>query len=163
MITLHTKNLTLTKSILPMQQVVYSDMLFFKFELCSKPLRPTEVLDCFKEFTTSVIQAIEELHNANVAHLDIRLDNICFKDNSAVLIDFDRSASLKECADFLQSEWGSSSAMYKVPRNWTNEMVDWRQLGIMLLAILNETDEEHYHEEPTDFKHNFFRKLVEEG
>ena len=116
------------------------------------------------EFTTSVIDAIKELHaTVSLAHLDIRLDNICFKNDCAVLIDFDRSCALHESARYLVSKWGES-AMYMPPsQDWTVERVDWRQLGIMVLALLNDTSEKSYHSEPTNSQHPFFHKLVKEG
>jgi tRNA A-37 threonylcarbamoyl transferase component Bud32 len=60
-----------------------------------------------------VVEAIQELHSdpPGIAHLDIRLENVCFHSGHAVLIDFDRSAKIDEGTDdanMLSSRWGES-------------------------------------------------------
>lgn len=93
-----------------------------------------------------MVLAITELHEKfERAHLDIRLQNICFRsDGTAMLIDLDRSCEKTERAEFLQSQWGES-VMYMAPHSdWTAEKIDWRQLAIMILAILNGTDNIKY-------------------
>lgn len=53
-------------------------------------------------FVRSVVKAIQELHRFNTAHLDIRLENICFNtNNEAILIDIDRSCSKTDRASHL--------------------------------------------------------------
>jgi len=75
----------------------------------------------------------KELHKKlEVAHLDIRLENICFKESdgefSAVLIDLDRCAPVSKRSDFIMY---SKSCMYQKPAGewFTNEKFDWMQLG----------------------------------
>lgn len=132
------------------------------FELCMKPFQLHEALPVVADFTSSTIAAIEELHTNGIAHLDIRAENICFRDGSALLIDFDRSAVCSYKACFLASLWGVS-VMYTTGEgnNWDAEMMDWRQLGIM---ILNNTPESKYHSTyPVNLHHRFFEKLFNEG
>ena len=138
---------------------------YFMFERCSKPLTPQQAKRIIVDFTSHVVSAINEIHNALIAHLDIRLENICFKDDDVALIDFDRSQRTTNMAKFLQSSWGSS-VMYTLPdpdSDWTVDKMDWRQLAIMILAILNDTPAEQYHLEPTNFRHAFFHKMYTEG
>ena len=68
-------------------------------------------------FVKSVVKAIQELHRFNTAHLDIRLENICF--NTAILIDIDRSCSKTDHASHLYLRF-SRSEMYKCESDtWT--------------------------------------------
>ena len=47
-----------------------------------------------KEWLKGVVEAIQELHALKIAHFDIRLPNICYKeDDMPVLIDLDRSVA----------------------------------------------------------------------
>lgn len=86
----------------------------------------------------------------DLAHLDIRLDNIYGDRNSnefqAILIDLDRSQpkSVKHARSRLEIY---KSEMYRVPdRSWTLDKVDWRQMGIMVFAILNGISGADYHD-----------------
>lgn len=137
---------------------------FYRFQLCLRPLKVAEALEIIVNFTSLVVLAIADLHKVGIAHLDIRLENICFKsDGTAVLIDLDRSCEMTYLAKFLSSQWGNSE-MYICPdKVWTAEKMDWRQLAIMILAILNGTDKAGYHQRPADFHHRFFEDLFNEG
>ena len=53
---------------------------------------------CFSSFAISTLRALEALHEAGFAHLDVRLPNICFKEVNcewhAVLIDIDHAMEI---------------------------------------------------------------------
>ena len=60
----------------------------FKYNKYNAPLGAREIKPFFKAFMRVVSVAVEALHSFGFAHLD-RLDNICFSDRNAVLIDLD--------------------------------------------------------------------------
>ena len=69
---------------------------------------------------------------SHYAHLDVRLANICFKkDGTAMLIDLDRSRRRHNTCEGLYMLYGES-VMYKAPKHWTVDKLDWRQLGLMI-------------------------------
>ena len=70
---------------------------FFKFNIYSPPLSREHAKRKIVHFTSEVVQAIQELHTLEIAHLDIWLENICFNERGgAVLTDFDRSQRASE-------------------------------------------------------------------
>ena len=58
----------------------------------------------------------------------------------------------------------SKSVMYREPSRgkWTMAQLDWRQLGIMISAIINDRKDTYHTQEPTDEDY-FIQKLVQEG
>lgn len=68
---------------------------FVQFRKHIKPFSIGYAWQHLRFFCLAVLIAIKRMHEAGFAHLDIRLENICFKVNSlagrAVLIDLDRS------------------------------------------------------------------------
>ena len=84
---------------------------------------------------TKVVCAVRELHDFGCAHLDIRLENICFRENGeAVLIDLDRSLEVIVPLRMLGGFCGSST-MYPEKMlgrlNAPVTLIDWRQVSIM--------------------------------
>lgn len=87
-----------------------------------------------------MVAAVNELHDAGLAHMDIRLENVCFLERTgdAVLIDLDRSCLKKNPASTTAVMYGAST-MYNRKEgleDWTAEHIDWRQVAIMLKSIL---------------------------
>ena len=127
---------------------------FFKFPL----LKPHKTYEDFRndddlsDFIRTTSRAVQELHEKmKLAHLDIRIDNVCFgPDNTAVLIDLDRSRPVDTLVDDLL-RYGDS-AMYTTPTTsaeswWKAENLDWKQVAIMVYAIQKRvTSTEEYHQ-----------------
>ena len=145
---------------------------FFEFPLLKPPLSPEEARLHAKQFVESVYEAISELHvDFNLAHLDVKLGNICIDDSAgrlvAKLIDLDRSAPAGE--PFRLSAACSlytNSIMYKVREraDWTLGQLDWRQFGIMVFAFLNDIhDKLVYHSREPNPNSGFLKKLVDNG
>ena len=66
--------------------------MFFEYPALEPPLSTDDAASCLPTLVQGVILAIQSLHAAKYAHLDIRLPNICYKpDGTAtpVLIDLD--------------------------------------------------------------------------
>ena len=56
-----------------------------------EPLHRDQAARCLDEMVLNIASALISLHGAKLAHLDLRLENICFNsDGSVVLIDLDR-------------------------------------------------------------------------
>ncbi len=59
-----------------------------------------EVRPHLSAFVSLVFAALGKLHGAGYAHLDVRLENICYNDNNkAVLIDLDIAQPLDELVE----------------------------------------------------------------
>ena len=142
--------------------------MFFEFPLVRPPLPPAAVKQHAKAFFCLVYEAIKELHdNCHCAHLDVRLANICL-DNSGYgvkLIDLDRSETVSTLAENSRSVmYGAhSSVMYKVDPKWTVAKVDWKQLGILIFAVMNEIHGNAYHTTTPEPKSNFLTHLITSG
>lgn len=104
---------------------------FYVFPLITPPLSFTSAQRCLGPLIESTAEAIESLHKLGFAHLDIRLDNICFR-SGAVLIDFDFA---REATDTSVPEYtvnaNTVSCMYKRRNAETAAQYDWMQLGWM--------------------------------
>ena len=137
------KGITLHKGLISNGSKQFSGVKFYKYKRLGKSCDYSQAMVDMPKLTRAVISAIEELHSCGIAHLDIRLDNICFKDeddlSTAILIDLDRSKSATSsyCGDANYKK----SCMYAIPEKLANEhvtnsMMDWVQLGYMLIWIL---------------------------
>ena len=116
-------------------------------------------------YLRSVVAALTELHGHNLAHLDVRLENICFDEaNRAVFIDLDRSEQADSSVSFKRK-----SLMYTYVESWTYKQWDWRQLGLLLVRVLQPVSSaEEYHTKEPDFRnpsleHAFLRTLYHDG
>ena len=102
--------------------------------------------DCLIDFLQSVKKAVDELHSHDVAHLDIRLANVCLRKTSegkfeAVLIDLER------CKQRITSPWKEevyNSCMYK--GTCTLEQLDYVQVFWMAFWNLLSPAGVGYHE-----------------
>ena len=123
---------------------------FFKYNKYNAPLGAREIKPFFKAFMRVVSGAVEALHSFGFAHLDLRLDNICFSDRNAVLIDLDRSVEVDK--EFKNVRDYGESTMYRKPycvpfSSCTARHLDWKQLAIMGYYILSSgTMECGYHD-----------------
>ena len=89
------------RSVFPESSMAIDKITFFTFPLLNLPLLPEAARQQAKLFVQSVYEAINELHvTFKLAHLDLRLGNICFGTGTeyrvAKLIDLDRAALVDE-------------------------------------------------------------------
>ncbi len=54
------------------------------------PITVGKAKSMLKEFTSAVVLALKGLHEQGIAHLDIRLENICFNHGKVVFIELDK-------------------------------------------------------------------------
>ena len=158
------RKITLSRSEIPKGKKEAGLIRYFEFNLLKYPWDRREAKTRVKDspqFLTSVIEAVQELHDKKIAHLDIRLPNICRDESdNAVLIDLDRMQYIGR----VNSPGSYESVMYKKPdgEDWTADHFDWRQVGIMMVHILS--DEVYdYHKWIPSYDHPFLKKLIEEG
>ena len=97
--------------------------------------REIRLHNCKHGFVKAVIRALQAVHAIGIAHLDVRLENICWDDTQrAVLIDFDRSAASDALGRTCVGKYGAS-LMYPTTALWTERAawkVDYRQLASMI-------------------------------
>ena len=129
----------------PEEWFKYCNLTFFKFKkLPYLPLTINQAQRCLKDFVSGVHTALTVLHQSfRLAHLDIRLENICFDQVAyqaadqavfPVLIDLDRATEVDTKANNLLEKRYGDSLLYgrpvEVPRyEWTMEHTDLKQFG----------------------------------
>ena len=94
--------------------------LFSIYKLMLSPISKTIAKKAIKfpQWSYGIVNGIEELHNhrLKIAHLDIRLPNVCYKpDGTPVLIDFDRSCIKAESRTSFHTNCYSESVLYSAP------------------------------------------------
>ena len=144
----------------PEKPVRLNQLLFFTYPVLLPPLPNTLLLKCFRGFVLETAKALHELHKEEIAHLDVRPFNVCFRlvvnqgvrAARAVLIDLDRGTwtsnrEMNLCAD---------CAQYTPPRGWPKDVAftaarcDWRQWALMLWSLLVPTVEHAIYSEEKD-------------
>ena len=107
---------------------------FYGFEKLPYQISRDQAKQCLYQFVVEVNDALDVLHNHFAfAHLDIKLDNICFNKNfKPVLIDFDRAMPVDYSADALPGLY-PNGIMYSKPElaedMWEYKHADFKQLG----------------------------------
>lgn len=124
----------LNHSLLSTFSLYLENTRFFCFEGLHQITRQ-KAKQCFKPLVHGVRTAIEELHKYDMAHLDIRLPNLCFRkyegNCTVLLIDLERAKhgiDTPWCGD-------CNSCMYK--KDDTLNQIDYRQLYWMSIWILS--------------------------
>ena len=139
---------------------------YFEFPLLKPPMKQEAAKKFLIPFVSSVLFALNELHGLGLAHLDIRLANVCFdSDNRAILIDLDRCKDVNNCALAMV---GTKSLMYPYHSDWVYGQWDYVQLGLMIACIICPVSAAEYHTvEPRwsqpPLNHGFLEKLYREG
>ncbi len=109
--------------------------VYYKYIALNMPLKKEDALKVIPLFVKDVVEAITELHDVGMAHLDIRLENVCYNDSGhAILIDLGRSV---ETTEIKFKSYGNSLMYCKPYKEWTAQNADWRQLAMMVHYILN--------------------------
>ena len=102
---------------------------FHIFEQLLPPLTNLDAKLCMRYLCMEVRQSLQLMHSMELAHLDVRLPNICYRKSTGyyipVLIDYERVDNAKECSAHLYL----SSYLY--PPNLNNKYVDYVQLFAM--------------------------------
>ena len=130
-----------------------------------QPLKQEEARACLQDFVRKVVAALQEFHKLNLAHLDVRLPNLCINENfDVVLIDVDFSKAIT-----VRPPISSSSCLYNIPSTPSDirpagQRTDYMQVGWMIAYIIDSSDDEHYRKwenQPPEIQNNsFIEKLV---
>ena len=159
-------NMNLQHSLLPKRKVVIGELFCFVYDGMCPPLSREDTRLCLSSLLPKLKEALDELHSNNIAHMDVRLENICFKHNGSVqLIDLDRCLPTSVGEHVL-----SESDMYEVPSNWKNSQIDFRAVGMMLCYVLSQEEILDYHKmvrngmvDQWKDNHKFIKSLLECG
>ena len=106
----------LERSLLPNGKMIVERREYFTYKLLLKPIDRYEARRAFggvDGFADGVFKALRELHDTcGLAHMDLRLENICFdpQTHQPILIDLDRSAPKDYECDYYHLP--STSTMY---------------------------------------------------
>eukprot|EP00118_Oscarella_pearsei_P015236 m.136325 g.136325 ORF g.136325 m.136325 type:complete len:473 (+) comp38175_c0_seq6:929-2347(+) len=156
--------------LLPFDSKVIHGKAFLRFPVLFSPLKREEAKRCLSDLARSVSKAVEQMHEQlKISHLDIGLENICFRCDeanctaTAVLIDLDGSVECDKPANELK--FSGSGSTCQVPRDgFTAEMIDWRQFGIMLWYVENGIPEgQTYHAMEVSHEGDKLLKTLLEG
>lgn len=162
----------LTYTLMPCSVTIHNGLAFYKFKGLSPPKDKEDAKKSLRPLLEQVKDALEELHHHSIAHMDLRLPNICYTCSSnpkVKLIDLDRCepAYLEVTAHLLYHK----SEMYTAgSKAWMNYQLDWKALGLMICSILGGVEDRDYHCMITQNKvtngvhlHRFVKCLLDEG
>ena len=112
---------------------------FFQFDLFKPPLSIAKIKLVAKPYFESLISAVKFLHDHSVAHLDLRIENICVSgtpsDFHVVIIDLERYERTATSAREIKSKYELSEMYSFSDQTWTAENLDWKQVGIILKQV----------------------------
>lgn len=113
--------------------------------------------------TYQLLQALEYLHQSNIVHNDIKIENILFDDHSnAILIDFDSSMILESHQEDLKMllTTPTSSAPEVFHENIYSKATDIWALGVSLISMIS-TDLRAERKKPNDWNYvDYYRYLT---
>ena len=113
--------------------------VFVKQEQQLSDLTHEEQKSCLYFIADGIYNALTVLHEKyRIAHLDVRLDNVCFHNDTVTLIDFDRSQSVAESS----VQGYGNSFMYTFPEQRGEsessiKLLDFKQLGMLIFSIMH--------------------------
>ena len=139
--------------LLPDKRKVINSKPFLFYKNLIRPLTRSEAGECLSSFIESVAEAVHSLHKFGYAHLDIRLENICFSNGSphhAVLIDLDRCRELTDSGGAVKEDYEVSVMYTCASSDWTVEQVDWLQLSLMFHFIQDRSITDYHHMQVTE-------------
>ena len=156
-------------SLLPFAEERYGRLEFHKLDAIQDPLTTGEAKSCLIRLLDGLRRALEELHSKGIAHLDVRLPNVCFNNQTVILIDLDMCGKAYTMCSERSTIYHHASDMYSTLM--TNRQVDWRSVGMMICYILDEKlKPENYHEMLSENlvqseirNEPFVKHLLEEG
>ena len=139
----------LDRSLLPHDMIRVGPRVYVTYKLLLKPIDRYEARDLFggvDGFADGVYKASRELHDTcDLAHMDLRLENICFdpQTHQPILIDLDRSAP--KLTPIFFHHLPSTSTMYQpLDENWVLWNIDLLQMGLMFCHSLDEAIDSSY-------------------
>ena len=109
------------------------------------PLEQKNASKCLQSLVMGIKSALDELHNLDLAHNDIRLENVCFNDQfQVVLIDIDRYYPASKLHPMFTSSSGTSCMYRSVHTLCNGYQTDFFQLGWLISWVLDSTGEDYH-------------------
>ena len=114
---------------------------------------------CLPDLADGIRNGLEKLHSLRLAHLDVRLPNVCVGDDFQVrLIDFDRASSSADVGIYGKHFMYTFETEERIVQN-----LDWKQFGLLLFT-LSYSGEKHQSElvkaDIPDDSHGFLMQLI---
>ena len=168
----YTNQVVLKHSLLPEKSIkLFGNMLFYQYVELDQPISRDQAKQELVSLLKGVHAALHELHSTKeIAHLDVRLDNICFTRSTqkqVQLIDLDRCEPSKD--DVITSLYKPSD-MYRPKPGWKNYQLDWKCVGLLICFVLDRNVRpEDYHQMISDqittvhLQHSFVNSLISDG
>lgn len=123
-----------------------------KLPVLISPLCLGEVQSCLYDFVKLTGDAIMAIHELQLAHIDIRVPNVCFDDQKRKLLaDFDRMRDID-----IGEDPSFQGEMYKIPDGGNCGNLDWKQLGLLVKTV-TEVDDDFLQQDP------FCVSLIDKG
>ena len=113
------------------------------------------------------VKALLDLHSTGYAHNDVRIENICFREDTdeVVLIDLERRRGVgrQNVYVFGKSNMYSIAENEDKTQNWTPIKIDFRQLAIMIIYLQSDNHIDYHAIVVEQTAHVFLRKLFFQG
>ena len=157
-------------ALFPCHEKSVSRCRFFRLDALEKPLTRAEAKTCLLPLLDGLHCALTELHQADIAHLDVHLPNIGFRTGPEVtLIDLDRCDDAENMCK-MGVAFHHVSDTYK-GKYFTNRNADMKSVGMMICYILDpDITPQDYHTMVSQNKiamqfrqDNFIKTLLEHG
>ncbi len=156
-------------SVYPTDHIKFLSKWFYKYPQMIQPFRKEDIstsVHFLIELVHGTVKALLDLHRTGYAHNNVRIKNICFREDTheVVLIDFERSIEV----GLDPIEYGIS-AMYSITenedkmQNWTPIKIDFRQLAIMIIYLQSDDHIDYHAIVVEQTAHVFLRKLFFQG
>ena len=133
---------------------------FFVFPAMKYQLTRDVAMQCLPDLADGIREGLDKLHGLGLAHLDVRLPNVCVGDDYEVkLIDFDRSSRSNDVKEY------GGQFMYKYEtKQRIVQHLDWKQFGLLLFTLSSYIGPKHQNELTKDDipqeSSSFLRELI---
>ena len=132
---------------------------FIAFPAMKYKLTKEVAKQCLPDLADGIRNGLEKLHSLGLAHLDVRLPNVCVGDDFQVrLIDFDRASSSANVSSYGKHFMYTYETGERIVQN-----LDWKQFGLLLFT-LSYSGEKHQSElvkaDIPDDSHDFLMQLI---
>ena len=122
--------------------ILDSPLPFVVFPAMKYQLTKDVAMQCLPDLADGIREGLDKLHGLGLAHLDVRLPNVCVGDDYEVkLIDFDRSSSSNDVKEY------GGQFMYKYEtKQRIVQHLDWKQFGLLLFTLSSYWGPKHQNE-----------------
>ncbi len=154
-------------SVYPTDHIKFLSKNFFKYPQVT-PFTKEEIstsVHLLIELVNGTVKALLNLHSSGYAHNYVRIENICFREDTdeVVLIDLER----RRAVGLPPIQYGMSTMYASMDegqaQNWTPIKIDFRQLAIMIIDLQSDNHIDYHAIVVEQTAHVFLRKLFFQG